>query len=544
MPVKRFKPAIGILLLLMLVVTTTFFAFPLSAYNRSVPYKQEDHGNSEEEWAPHDSVSGWWYLTGMLHEVENPDHLYAYQYTVFHLSVPMTRHSYIYSLTLIDLQTGQRLTEIKLNPADESGTYANENMVSFLPWSTLLRDDNRLNLWAEGTGMRLDLVIDMGKGAIWHGDNGVIVMSCPRMPQARTVYYSYTNMPTSGTMTFLDRNDEERSLEVDGQSWFDRQWGPLGIEYGGIFWEWFSLRFFDNEEVMLFSFPRSGHQDATYVDVDGNSQTFRNFTYTTEEVWQNSMNQTFSWVWDLIMPGIKDEHYRIVPMIDKLVDEKLELGLWMEIPAEILNEYDELVGYAFVELVNGARDEKEDLCPGEDSVDSNQVTISGSVSMADGTPLCALVLANGHYALSCDPVGEYTLDVPLDANDEIKLFGFTYGWAPFEVTLTSEDASSFDIIMEPASPDVAEMNVTADLETSPLKPEWVTISGRITTEGGRPLCALMLANGRHMFSCHPVGEFILDVPLDANGEITLFGFCSGRKPFRQVLKPNQSLPVQ
>ena len=52
------------------------------------------------------------------------------------------------------------------------------------------------------------------------------------------------------------------------------------------------------------------------------------------------------------------------------------------------------------------------------------------------------------------------------------------------------------------------------------------------------LCAMVLTNNQHMFSCNPVGEYALDVPLDANGEITLFVFCSGQAPFKQVLHPD------
>jgi predicted secreted hydrolase len=537
--IKRIKLARGILSLLILFTTDIFFAFPLSADSKFIPYRQEDHGSFEEEWAPHYDVSGWWYLTGMLHNVENPDLLYAYQYTVFHMVFPRSDHSYIYSLTLIDLQTGQRLTDLKLNLKEDLGIYANENTVSFLPWSTLIRGEAGMTLSAMGTGMRFELEIDMGKGAFWHGDNGVLVMACPDIPQARTVYYSYTNMPTTGTLTFTDEEGEKAVLEVEGQSWFDRQWGPLGLESGGIFWEWFSLRFFDNDEVMLFAFPQSGYQDATFVAADGSTQTLSNFTYTAKELWQNAMGDTFSWEWHLTMPGIKDEQYRVVPMIDKLVNEPLELGLWMEIPAEIFNKCDELVGYAFVELVKGARDEIQDVCRQEDPGDSTWVTISGSVALSDATPLCAVVLANGQHMFTCDPIGEYAMSVPLDANGEIKLYGFSYGMAPFETILTAQQASSFEIIMEAACPKNAVMNVTADYETSTSKPGWISISGRITTEKGIPLCAMVLANGQHMFTCDPNGEYALTVPLDANDEITLYGFCSDRVPFRQVLRPGR-----
>ncbi len=55
---------------------------------------------------------------------------------------------------------------------------------------------------------------------------------------------------------------------------------------------------------------------------------------------------------------------------------------------------------------------------------------------------------------------------------------------------------------------------------------------------GIPLCALVLANGRHMFSCSGDGSYKMWVPLDANGEITLFAFASGFIPFRMTGAPD------
>ncbi len=465
MSITRLKPAGVRLSILMWVMTAIFFALPLSASDNTIPYRQEDHGSFEEEWAPHDDVFGWWYLTGLLHDVEDPDLLYAYQYTVFHVSpggaekirqmelstlpsvwqllmplLPTTHDSYIYSLTLIDLQTGQRQIELRPNLVADLGIYADENTVSFLPQSILFRGQGSMTLSALGTGIQLELEIDMGKGAVWHGDDGVLEMSCPAKPQARTVYYSYPNMPTFGTMTFTDEAGKEIFLQVEGQSWFDRQWGPLGLDSGGVLWEWFSLRFFDNEEVMLFAFPQSGYQDATHVDADGNTRYFGNFTYTTNEIWQNTMGHTFSWVWDVDMPGVKDERYRIVPMIDKPVDDQLELALWMEIPAEIFNEYDELVGYAFVELVNGARDEVEEPCNGGDPGDPG---CDGKLIVAAGKYFKALSRCAMKWAMNRDDQRE--LDCIQKAEDKFESRWMTAENAATKKAVDCTTASMTDI---------------------------------------------------------------------------------------------------
>ncbi|MCP4107898.1 MAG: hypothetical protein GY749_20530, partial [Desulfobacteraceae bacterium] len=66
---------------------------------------------------------------------------------------------------------------------------------------------------------------------------------------------------------------------------------------------------------------------------------------------------------------------------------------------------------------------------------------------------------------------------------------------------------------------------------------WVKISGQVIAGDGTPLCAMVLANGQHMFSCAEEGRYELEVPVDEMGEITLFGFAEGFLPFKEILRP-------
>ncbi len=69
--------------------------------------------------------------------------------------------------------------------------------------------------------------------------------------------------------------------------------------------------------------------------------------------------------------------------------------------------------------------------------------------------------------------------------------------------------------------------------------EWIHVSGSVTSDNGTPLCAMVLANGQHMFSCgEDSGSYDLNVPPDENGAVTLFAFCDGLAPFRKTLYPS------
>lgn len=161
---------------------------------------------------------------------------------------------------------------------------------------------------------------------------------------------------------------------------------------------------------------------------------------------------------------------------------------------------------------------------------ADQVEIEGSV-FYENTPLCALVLANGQFMFSCDGEGKYDLNVPLDADGKITLFAFAEGFAPFHQEITT--GGYLDIPIQTASPDSQKMEIA--LETSPLDSGWVCLTGRASFEG-LPVCALILANGEYIFSCEGQGAFNLEVPLDEENRVTLFGFADFFEPYKKTLE--------
>jgi hypothetical protein len=82
------------------------------------------------------------------------------------------------------------------------------------------------------------------------------------------------------------------------------------------------------------------------------------------------------------------------------------------------------------------------------------------------------------------------------------------------------------------------------VDPDPVTPDRVTLSGSVTYDG-TDLCAMVLANGQYMFTCNDsLGQYSLDVPTDTSGQVTLYAFCSGRAPFKQVLTPSTSVETR
>lgn len=60
----------------------------------------------------------------------------------------------------------------------------------------------------------------------------------------------------------------------------------------------------------------------------------------------------------------------------------------------------------------------------------------------------------------------------------------------------------------------------------------VDLNGRVATSNGTPLCALVLASGKSVFSCNPSGPFTLSgLPTESDGTIKLQVYVDGFLPF-------------
>lgn len=163
---------------------------------------------------------------------------------------------------------------------------------------------------------------------------------------------------------------------------------------------------------------------------------------------------------------------------------------------------------------------------------ANWIPVQGEIRLADGTPVCAMALANGQYVFSCGGDGSFRLAVPLDDNGQITLFAFADGFAPFSITAHLSNLTS-RVQLDRARPDSPTIDV--GLSCSQQDSGWVRMAGQVTSGQGSLLCSMVLANGQHTFSCDgSLGLYDVTVPVDAQGNITLFAFADGFQPFRNT----------
>jgi len=63
----------------------------------------------------------------------------------------------------------------------------------------------------------------------------------------------------------------------------------------------------------------------------------------------------------------------------------------------------------------------------------------------------------------------------------------------------------------------------------------IDISGSVLLQNSQtPICAMVLANGQHMFTCDGTDSYALNIPLDANGQFKLQVYADGFAPTIQT----------
>jgi predicted secreted hydrolase len=319
------------------------------AYNKSVyvPYNDSVHKDATYEWAPHDDGGEWWYLTGYASDQNNK--LYLYQITIFrgyviHHIVSLLE-AYALNLSFTDCSTGKHVFSEDISfRSDEA--YADSQCAIFKD-SMMCLDNQKIKIVGKSDKLKMNLEGTSTKDVIWHGKDGIIVMGHPEKPKERSYYYSYTNITTKGVIEFKDEKDNWVKIDGGGKAWFDRQWG----RFSELGWEWFSFRFFDDEEIMLFPFPKTGSKEGTYIDKKGTAIIFDNFTYNVKK-FEMFNGKKIGLGWHVTVP-FKEKEYEVVPVVEDQYNPSKLQGYWEGI-CKVFNGKGDLVGYAIIETPGSA----------------------------------------------------------------------------------------------------------------------------------------------------------------------------------------------
>lgn len=128
-------------------------------------------------------------------------------------------------------------------------------------------DGWRLNVQANGWGY--DLRLTNTHRRIAHGDNGFSAKSYDRQG---SMYFSLVDLAIEGTVTL-----DDRTYEVRGQGWFDREWSNQFLKTGQSGWDWFALHLEGGQKLMAFRLrdQQRNFLSGTCVAADGRVTSLR-----------------------------------------------------------------------------------------------------------------------------------------------------------------------------------------------------------------------------------------------------------------------------
>jgi predicted secreted hydrolase len=201
----------------------------------------------------------WWYFTAYVHGSDG--HRYSVFFTVFKrgsILLPVSQ--------VVDLDTGARVGHTEQLVSDPVGS-TRLNVVR--PTARLVYRGGSQGWLVSARDASYSLVMTATpeKPYVLHGGG------TGEIPQGAAVsrYYSATRMDASGTI-----EGGGRSIRFTGTAWFDHQWGNFTSVPSASHWDWFSCRFDDRTELMLYRF-RDGRETGTAVDETGRGRLVTSF---------------------------------------------------------------------------------------------------------------------------------------------------------------------------------------------------------------------------------------------------------------------------
>ena len=236
-----------------------------------------------DHFAHPDFKTEWWYFTGNLTAADGQE--FGFQLTFFRQGVrrgdqATTRFAVDdiklahFAVTDIGRPKFRFAQKVSRGSFGDAGFSDGDRIAWIDDWTLRFTGPGKFRLEARDADFALALDLSSAKEPVFHGENGVSQKSAGEGRASH--YYSYTRLAAEGTVTL-----DGREIPVTGWSWFDQEWATNQLTENQTGWDWLSLQFEDNTELMLFQIRlKDGGRDpfshGTWIDSEGNATPVKN----------------------------------------------------------------------------------------------------------------------------------------------------------------------------------------------------------------------------------------------------------------------------
>lgn len=241
---------------------------------------------------PHETMTEWWYYNG--HLVTKEGERFSYHYTLF-AHKTLSTHSIIHA-TLLDHQTMKTYRFQQRIPGFQTNQHPNGRFVlGAPPWQVSLLQGQDI-IQGEAPEFKFGLKLASNELVLQEADAILDFKDA-----GESYYYSRPRMKTKGNLEI-----EGKEYNVEGQSWFDHQWGEFRATV--LSWDWFALQLDSGYDIMLFDLSDFNDNEvhlAGTVFFQGTTHylTKEDFKITPGEVWKSEVSgYEYPVEWTIVIP--------------------------------------------------------------------------------------------------------------------------------------------------------------------------------------------------------------------------------------------------
>ena len=309
-------PALLVAVCVSLLYATLLFAPASSASAQPLGFRFADRPRVWSFPRDHGSHSGfateWWYFTGSLQD--EAGRAFGYELTFFRVGMRpdavestspwrardlILAHFAVTDIEAEEFHLAERLQRAAagMAGADEAGL-----RVWVGDWEARQREDGRFVLKARHEGIAIDLELASRRPPVLHGQGGL----APKDESGEHASY-YVSLPRMRTKGRLEIPGGE--YRVEGTTWMDHEFFTGETPRDGLGWDWFSARFEDGRDLVLYRVRRPGSEPfyrGTLVSAEGSVRPVdtRDIKLSPQAWWKSpETGISYPVAWRIELPG-------------------------------------------------------------------------------------------------------------------------------------------------------------------------------------------------------------------------------------------------